>query len=308
MDLRERSARKDAAFNTAPARPVLAIAARIGLWLLVAAGAFGGAIGVLRPASTGAAPSQPAEQAPPAVAGFAELVAERWIGRADDPSTRLAMTAAEPRSTTEGFVATGSGSAVEIREVARRRWAVTVAIDVVERRNGQTLPEVTWFVEVAVVADGTGALGVGGAPGLVPGPSELDLSIDAPPWRTPSRDDPFATTILGFASALLAGGGDVSRYLAPGLDVQAVDPPLFAAVTVERLAVEPVTPGVARVRVLLDAQTAAGNSASLSYALELRERDGRWEIADLSTMPTGTRTGVAPPPERPATTTPTPGA
>jgi hypothetical protein len=277
------------ALDVAPARPLVGAAARVGLWLLVILGAAGGVVSFVRPLPVPSVAPRPTEPVPPAVVGFAELAAERWVPRSGDQTTatRLDLTAAD-QPPEDGPAAVDRGAAVAVRTVAPRYWAVTVAVDVVERRDGDALPAAAWFVEVGFVIDRAGQPALAGAPGLVPPPvaAAIDARPARPNLRPPAQDDPFAATIAGFATALLAGSGDVSRYLAPGLDLRAVSPPPFSSVTVDRLGVEQTAADAARARVLVEGRMPGGAVVFVAYELQLRLRDGRWEVGALSAAPT----------------------
>jgi hypothetical protein len=270
--------------SVAPVRPALAIAARIALWGLVGAGALGGVVAGVRPVPVASPPHAPVEVVPdPSVVGFAELATERWVAQAGDASgvSSLDPLAAPEPGGRGGFAAMGRGLAVATRHVRAGRWAVTVAIDVVERVHDQALAPQRWFVEVLVERDAAGRSALAAAPGLVAAPA-IGSSEQGPLWRSPGRDDPLAGTVTGFAGALLAGAGDVSRYVAPGTVVEAVSPPPFASVTLERIATEVVSADLVHVRALVRGRTASSNDVFASYDLDLRRRAGRWEIAAVT--------------------------
>jgi hypothetical protein len=276
-----------------PVRPGAQLAARAGLWSLVVIGCLGGIAGVLRPAP--AAPVVASESsstgASAGVAGFAELAVGAWLEATDSTGDRLAALFLDPPAVP------GGSTTLEVRRVASvatRRvedgyWAVTVAAEVVEAdRDRAVVSAPTLYVEVGVVDGPGGALGAVGVPALVPAPASIStgVRVAAPSLGVPPPDDPVATTTQGFLTALLTGAGDVSRYLAPDVTLAAVAPAPFVEVTVERLGVEDLGDGSARVRVSAVATTAAGGRRTVGYELAVVERDGRWEIRSISGAPT----------------------
>jgi hypothetical protein len=288
VDLRRSTASDERpALRTAAARPIVTTAARVALWLLVAAGAVGGIVGLLRPPATAQEPtSADVATVSPEVVGFAELAARRWLARAGSENPDLAI---EPpvASAGRGLASTGSAVAIAARELTDSYWAVTVAVDVVEARGGMVESTGVWFVELGIARDRAGRLGLVAQPGLVPAPAAADLGRRpaGPLWRTPATEEPVAVAVAAFADALLTGGGDVSRYLAPGFALRGVDPPPFVEVTLARLAVEKQGADV-RARALVEGRTPGGAVAFVAYELRLRERAGRWEVASLSGAPT----------------------
>jgi hypothetical protein len=302
------------------------LAARIGLWSLVGVGFLGGAVGLLRspravPRATAHGPA--GAVAGPEVAGFAELAVGAWVEADTDSAERVAgLFLEEPGGLTSGATAIGVQrlSTVRVRPVDEGYWAVTVAASVVERdRDGAALPATTWYVEVGVVGDDNGSLTAAGTPGLVAAPSPVSAGwrVGEPTLRNPEPDDPVAATVQGFLDALLAGGGDVARYVAPGLEVVAPDPVPFVEVQLRRLGVAEQPASRLRARLEAIGTTAAGAPRTLSYEIDLVQRGGRWEITSLSGAPTlkstdgepTSRSTVDSSAERSSTSiTPTPGA
>jgi hypothetical protein len=233
---------------------------------------------------------------------------QQWVARPDDLAIDLKTASPEDTEGADGFVAAAPGTAVAFRRAGERSWAVTIAVDVIERHRGQVMPPVTWFVEVGIVADSAGDLAVAGAPGLVAGPpSTAPGDGQSLSWRTPSPADPTVATVAGFGAALLTGTGDVSRYLAPGVELDAIDPAPFASVVVDRWAITRSDSRSMQARVVLDATTASGTPMAVSYALDLRQRDGRWEVARASGAPWGAA-GVPTPASTAPSTVSSPGA
>jgi hypothetical protein len=277
--------------RSTPVRPLAQLAARVGLWSLVGLGCLGFFLALLG-AGAAAPPPAPvanAEGPPAGVAGFAEEATIAWLEATGDPADRasaLFVDAPEPPSgpTTASVRRT---TVVGARQIDGDYWAVTVAAVVDERdRDRATVGTSTLYAEVGVVVGPAGEMAAVGTPAVVPGPPPLTIAVRAagPTPGIPGVDDPVMVAAQGFLSALLTGTGDVSRYLAPGVEVTAVNPPPFTEVTVDRLSVSEID-GATRARVLAVATTAAGGRRTVGYELGIRERAGRWEITSISGAP-----------------------
>jgi Conjugative transposon protein TcpC len=306
-----------------PVRPVGQLAARVGLWSLVTVGFLGGVVGLLQPSSSvpPATAQDPADAvAGPDVAGFAELAVGAWLeagaGEAESVSGLFLEDLADLSSSIVP-IRVQRLTTVRARPVDDGYWAVTVAAVVVERDRDGVEFRSNWYVEIGVVID-DGGLAAAGTPALVGAPSKVPVGreVAEPTPRTIEPDDPVAATVQGFLGTLLAGGGDVARYVAPGVDVVAPDPAPFVEVQLRRLGFAEHPGGGLRASADATGSTAAGGQRTVSYELELVQRGGRWEITSLSGAPTLETTGDAAPPStvdppaEPSSTSiaPTPGA
>lgn len=286
--------------SVAPARPWMQLTARVGLWSLVALGAFGGLVGLVAAAGSGTASSDPesvgeAVETPAAVPGVAERAVLAWIEA--DESRDLDGVFAVATQTRSGFSTrwvTRDVATVAVEEMGDRYWAVTVAATVEEHSGGELVAVGEWFVQVGVVETGGDLIAVT-EPALVPRPTSVDgVRIAGRPLGTPDRGDPVTDPVAGFLGALLAGDGRVEPYLASGVDIAAVTPLPFVSAVVERQAVDELSPTERRVRVRVRATTPAGSTRHLSYQLVLVERDGRWEIQEVSGAPDIARSAATP--------------
>jgi len=136
-------------------------------------------------------------------------------------------------------------------------------------------------------------------------PSEVaapaPVAAPTPRYGTPSAPeerDPAARTLEQFFAAYLAGRGPVERYAAPGTSLRAVKPAPYEEVTVSQLAeagasgsdgeqgTSQAPRAGAQRRLLVDVQARArGEERPMTYAVTLRARGGRWEIAALDAAP-----------------------
>lgn len=303
--------------RTKAVRPNAQVAARVGLWALVALGAIGGLVGLLRPATETVAPSDDGRASaatPPEVAGFGELAVTTWLqADGDGAEAQLDPLYAVDPPANGGDVGrrrvTGDATTVATREVSDDYWAVTVAAPVDEWAEGGWQSAGTWYLEVGVARTGEGLVAVS-EPAIVPAPAE---PRDAPEVEggglgVPDQDDEdMATTVEGFLRALMAGNGDVSRYLAPGVEILPVTPAPFSDVALRQWAITDTGEGQVRVRLSARATSAAGVPRTVSYELGLAERAGRWEITSLSGAPAieAGDDGSSPAPTTTASTSPT---
>ena len=281
-----------------PVRPGAQVAARVGLWGLVALGAIGGLVGLLRPAAEPAAQGTGASESasvPPEMAGFAELAVRTWIeasGDEDDAAVG-ALFAVNPSTAAgdSGRRRVGATDTVGARQLdGGDYWAVTVAAGVDELGGDRRWRSAgMWYVEIGVVRDERGALVAVGEPALVPPPA---APADEPRpagggLGVPSSDDEeMASTVEGFLSALVAGDGDVSRYLAPGVEIAPVTPAPFEQIALQRWSVTELSDTEVRIRLTARGASAAGVPRTVSYELGLKQRAGRWEVRSLSGAPT----------------------
>lgn len=306
-------------YVTRPVRPVVQILVRIGLWAAVGLGCVGGAFALLRPSDGGEGPvveaAPDAGSVPAPVAGVAELAVEAWLTATEDDSDRLDalfVNRPDPRAADNEGVQVGQLTTVAGRQVGDGYWIVTVAAEVIETVDDQEQEEqdedatppdetpdeeeagprqTTWFVSVGIVGDVGGGLAALTTPGVIPASQTVDdgwgVALGEP--RAAQSDDPLKLTVEAFLSALLAGRGEASRYLAPGVAIASADPPPFEEVVVEQLATQDVDESSVRVLVRARATTPGGAEQSLSYELVALARVDRWEISDFSAAPSARR-------------------
>ena len=123
-------------------------------------------------------------------------------------------------------------------------------------------------------------------PGQVAAPPTAELpKLGVGSFTHPDEDDPTTDTIARFFSALLAGQGDLERYMAPGARLRPVEPSPYASVSVERVAFKATAKanddGARTAQVEVAAVDRAGRTQVFHYALELAVRAGRWEVTQL---------------------------
>lgn len=165
-------------------------------------------------------------------------------------------------------------------------WSVVVSV--AQRDSADSLTRRRVYYQVGItVLDGTRRRATA-PPAVVPGPAPgIDVSLD---YETVVADnDPAVTAITGFLRAMLAGGPDMSRYVASGYAAKAITPPLFQSLTVTSVRSQTPTTstsGSTEVRMLADIKaTRAFSTVSMQYPLKLIVTDGRWEVAGIEIFP-----------------------
>ncbi|MEU0139638.1 conjugal transfer protein [Streptomyces albidoflavus] len=143
-------------------------------------------------------------------------------------------------------------------------------------------------------ADGSTGYVAMSLPAEVAGPGTVDGPHTVYGTPQPPHDrDPRVKTTRAFLAAYLAGDGDLDRYLAPQTRLTRVTPAPYTAVDLTSLAADgpaeatgvPPDGTVQRLLVSVRARAADGTTLPLTYALTLKTRAGRWEIASLDGAP-----------------------
>jgi hypothetical protein len=165
--------------------------------------------------------------------------------------------------------------AVGVEQTAADYWAVTVAA-------GKPGAERFWRVGV-VRADGrmvaTALPTPVAGPPVGESPERLVKQSEAP-----SAGDPAVDAFGGWVAAYACGQGDSTRYLAPGVQVPAVSPPLCTTARLEDWG--SVIDDQGRRHVVAEVVLDPGPDARrVSFAAVLAEREGRWEITELLPAP-----------------------
>jgi hypothetical protein len=257
-------------------------AASAGLWALVSLAAVGGVTALLRPAPEAGSPlsSAPAESVSDAwaAASFGERFVIAYLAAGPDSDVDLGAFLAD----TPNLPATqapepldGPVAAVGVEQIDAGYWAVTVAA-------GQPDGERFWWVGVARQ---DGRLVATALPTPVAGPP-----VGEPPERlvtqseVPPVGDAAVDTFAGWVAAYACGQGDASRYLAPGVSLPAVSPPVCTEARLEDWG--SVLDGAGRRHVVAEVVLDPGPQARrVSFAAVMTEREGRWEITELLPAP-----------------------
>ncbi|MGW1364743.1 conjugal transfer protein [Streptomyces chartreusis] len=292
-------------------------ALRWAAWLLLIAGPLLGLMALVRqPAATApsAAPAPAASAAGTAdsagPAGFAQLYVAAYVEAGKGTEATLAPYFPPMRGISlEAAAGTQRAdrlAAVRVRKVASGYWSVTVAAHVTAQTKASaktgatdgtaTAPdEVLRYFQVPVREFSGGGYVAAALPGEVAAPSagagaQLDYGTPVPA----DSHDAATGTVSAFLDAYLTGSGELARYLSPGTGLSPVSPAPYERIEVAQLAerggdfrVDAATDEGAKRELLVDvwATGSDGQLRPLSYALALRARDGRWEIAALDAAP-----------------------
>ncbi|MFF7705474.1 conjugal transfer protein [Streptomyces lydicus] len=288
---------------------------RWSAWGLLLAGPLLGGWAVASTARPVAVPTraevpraQPASSDAVAPAGFAEVYVAAYVkaGGSDADAEELAAFYPAARSMSwsgeGGAERAESASAVQVRQISAGYWSVTVAARITGSAKDAASGSVRYFQVPLQATGGRGSSGWTAAalPAEVAAPTGSkraapELSYGAA--HAPLDSDPAVQTVRGFLAAYLTGRGELDRYLSPGTTLRAVRPAPYTAVTLTQIAdhgqgpaegAEAQTPpdGVQR-RLLVDVEGVGKHTSSrpMTYAIELRARDGRWEVASLEAAP-----------------------
>ncbi|MFG2298493.1 conjugal transfer protein [Streptomyces sp. NPDC048603] len=294
------------------------------VWGLILLGPFLGALAYLSVPTTSAAPAPKAAPSAPSAsggqgaAGFATLFVSAYLsaGRGDEPklAAYYPLAASMQLDGVSGQHRGEQLTVVRLRQTDTAVWAVTVAARVPGAQPSappSTQPgaspspaaDAVRYFQVPVAT----APGAGGAtaytalsmPAEVAAPERAktpELVYGAMRPALPS--DPRTQAVTSFLSAYLTkAGAELDRYLAPGIRLAAPSPAPYSGVAVDQLAVEGETGGepvvsvpgdgsTLRLLVALRATGQDGVRLPLTYALTLKARAGRWEIASLDGAPT----------------------
>lgn len=205
---------------------------------------------------------------------------DRIIGQLQVPPDRLMLPDKPPASPRDI-------QAIDAVQTTPGEWAVTIVA-----RGGQAGHGAAYRVLVTVTP---AAALVVTLPGQIPMPSARAHVAGALALAALPSTHPVAKTVSGFTDSLLTGNGDLSRWLAPMVNLTPVQPAACKKVQTSIVAPEstPQTPSAGQEIIVLSTvacltSTVAGQQSdrTLQYSLTLRGRDGRWEVAGYATSPT----------------------
>jgi hypothetical protein len=261
-------------------------------------------------------------------AGFAQIFVSLWLradASTDDAHARAVRSMAPGvallthAQNAQSARTVQQCAAVRSAQIAPGYWSVVVGV---ELDSGSTV-QLRYFAVPIQVASGTGASGSGSLT-VAAAPAEVGPSAagSAPQTGYPAAvasDSALAASTTAFLSAYLTGSGVLSPLLSPGTQLAPLPTSPYTAVQVvqvnaDRSGVDGTVPAdgaLAQVWVQVTATDPAGTQWPLQYALRMRARAGRWEVAALepgpqlasapaapsavpSTAPSGTSPGSSP--------------
>ncbi|MEU7075730.1 conjugal transfer protein [Streptomyces narbonensis] len=308
---------------------------RAGVWALVVSGPVLGTLAFLSSSAPAQGATKPAPAATPASsvgpAGFAELFVSAYLQAGQGTERDLApyYSGSVALAVKAGTRTATQSTVIASREVQPGYWSVTVAADVTAHDDkGKSKRLGVQYFRVGIQATGPASAGgtekSSGTAGYAA--TSLPAQVAAPTALKPgglayetdrgsSSADPSVETARGFLAAYLTGTTELDRYTSPGTRLQPISPAPYASVKVTGVQDDATGAGQMKVPadgtvlhqlVLVDATDQAGSPVSLSYALTLKSRAGRWEVASVDDAPA--IRASSPPSAAPHTTTPSPDA
>lgn len=274
-------------------------AARVALWGLVACAPLGLVVGaVAYTASARTLP--PVVSARPTEAtgrieatGIAEHVVVDWLSATRDTEAQAEGIA--PKADLPSKALDVSNASAVSSEFDGSAWVVTVGVTVTsilpvdDGTKPQALTQRRYF-QIPVAVDESGQATVLALPAEVAGPSVAAVPEPGYPATLPATH-PAAVAVGEFLTALLAGGGDITRYTSPGSQVRAVTPAPYSQVAVEQVttdtvpAEEPIDGDTTTVVVRARATDPTEATTRFDYVLQLTVRASRWEITHIKGAP-----------------------
>jgi hypothetical protein len=293
----------------------------LGPVLGAAAFATASASGRTTPTATASAPSGTGSQG---AAGFATQFVADFLRAGENDQDKLAAyypAAGEVRLEGEPNRRHGEQlTVVRLRQTDPDVWSVTIAARIVSdstpaakkttTADGQTTAEDTAAAAAAdafhyfqvPIAVGTAAGGASGyvalsMPAEVAAPSRIKTpELIYGPVQQAVPSDPRTQAVTEFLGAYLTGSGELDRYLAPGTKLSPIKPAPYTGIAVDQMSIEgdqgsdPITTVPAngtqtRLVVTVRATDHDKVRIPLAYALTLKSRAGRWEIAALDGAP-----------------------
>ncbi|MFE3144330.1 conjugal transfer protein [Streptomyces scopuliridis] len=232
-------------------------------------------------------------------AGYAELFLGLWLRGGSDEDGAAARQlhamapSVQPPRWGEHVPAAERLTAVRSLRQGDGAWSVTVAVQFKQTEAATGSDGALRYFALPLVIKDPG-MSVGAARAFVVPAAPMEVAAPAvlkpaSPYGTQVPDgSPLATTVGEFLTAYLGAGEGAGRYLAPGIALPAPTSASFTAVRVDAVHAVGRTDGTAsadggaiRVQAQITASDADGGRWPLSYALQLKARDGRWEITGL---------------------------
>lgn len=255
-----------------------------------------------------------------------ELV-ETWLrADSDDQQLLASLTSARAGSLPQEGLTIRDASVAQVEAAEDDVWSVTVGVDVAEPAPGSApapapsggtgkadetaevpLVWVRRYFQVPVLAQRTDtqysgpelAVAALALPAPVPGPAAAEPpGLDYP--ETISPTSAAGQSAAGFLAAMIAGDGEITRYLRPGTSISAITPAPYAAVAVtdikgsHEVTEDPADGDGTHALITAELTRLDGNKTTAQYVLTLVARDGRWEVAGvepavrIDTTPSGT--------------------
>lgn len=189
-------------------------------------------------------------------------------------------------------------------------YSILVSAWVAESESDAPMSRRYFHVPVVFTEAGARAASV---PSPVAAPA-VGTKVESNYSRTADRSHPMVVSAQQFLNAMLAGSGEIGRYTSPGVVVAPIDPPIASSVEVETVStVDDLPPASETVKdgqtsqVLITARLRNEQSPGMSaqYALTMKARAGRWEVAAVDPAPQLRSPSAAPSVETSQSSSPT---
>lgn len=291
---------KISAANWTRGQQMATTATRVALWGLIACAPLGLGIGAAAFA-TATQPLPRAASAGPTEAtgrieatGIAEHAVMTWLSATRETEGQTEGLA--PKADLPAKALDVSNASAVSSEFDGSAWVVTVGVTITsilpaadDASKPQPLTQRRYF-QIPIAVDGSGQATVLTLPAEVAGPSLA--AVPAASYRaTLPPIHPAAVAAGEFLTALLAGGGDITRYTSPGSQIRPVTPAPYSQVVVEQVttdtlpAEKPTDGDTTTVMVRARATDATDATTRFDYVLELTVRASRWEITRIKGAP-----------------------
>ncbi|MCC9185564.1 putative membrane protein [Mycolicibacterium mageritense DSM 44476 = CIP 104973] len=180
-----------------------------------------------------------------------------------------------------------------------QQWSVVVSV--AQRDSADSLQRRRVYYQATIVVLDRTRLRATTLPAVVSPVWDTGVDVSLDYETVVSDSDPAVVAITGFLRALLAGGNDMSRYVAAGYDARPMTPPPFRSIAITNVRSQSPTSsatGATQVRMIASIKgTRAFSTVPMQYPLRLIVTDGRWEVAGIELFPAlGSKASDPPPP------------
>lgn len=170
-------------------------------------------------------------------------------------------------------------------------WTVTVAVDIQEPIEAEGDGGLAWirrYFQVPIYITPEGTTAALAAPAPVAAPTALKTPVTAYPVTVSVTGD-VGQACSAFLQAMVAGHGDLSRYISPGAAISPLTPPGYSNTAVKKISAsadpELGEGNTVDLLVRVDLTRLDGQTSTTDYVLELSARGGRWEVSAIGGVP-----------------------
>lgn len=274
--------------------------ASYALYLALGMGVLAFLVQILGIGSSTAAPitqhdDRPAAGVEATVGEYASRYVVTWLESTRTDHQALEQFVKLPSSTQlpDAKFAVANPAVADLVSKGNDLWTATIAATVTgQTKTGKPAPAARRYFQVSISNPTKGALIALALPSPIAGP-DVASSRDTDYDLRLSTSDPVWTSTEQFMGALLAGSGDITRYLTPGADIKAITPAPYVGVRLSDLrgfddgtTTENPKDGT-KLKVIATVQLVNNTSQATTaqYALTLTARASRWEVTAIDLTP-----------------------